>query len=405
MTQAGQERAGYRDVFAVGEFRALWLAQVTSVAGDQLARVALTVLVFERTHSALLAAVTYAASVLPIFFGGLLLSGLADRLPRRSVMIICELCQTALVLLMLIPRTPVAALVVLLSLVTLADAVFRSARTAIFPDILAGDVFVLGQAVALTTYQLAQVIGFAVGGIVVGFLGTRVSLLVDAVTFVVAAALVRFGVQNRPAASQAGPRPAPLADAWAGIRLVFGNPALRTPMLLGWLAAFYNAPEGVATPLAKALHGGPVAVGLILAAMALGATVGNITITRIVPPARRGQVTGPLAVACCGLLALFAVHPLLPAALLILIASGLFAGYQGLASSAFVTATPAAQRSQAFGLAQAGMYLGQGATMILAGAAADRFGAVGVTATVGAIGAAAALAVSVSAKSVNTKRR
>lgn len=392
MAQAG-ERATYRDVFAVAEFRALWLAQVTSVAGDQLARVALTVLVFDRTHSALLAAVTYAASILPIFLGGVLLAGLADRLPRRTVMITCELCQTALVLLMTVHGMPVAALVVLLSLVTLADAVFRSARTAIFPDILTGDVFVLGQAVALTTYQLAQVIGFAVGGVVVGFLGTHVSLLIDAATFVVAAALVRWGVRSRPAASQAGPKPAPLTDAWAGVRLVFGRPALRTPMLLGWLAAFYNAPEGVATPLAHALRAGPVAVGLILAAIALGATIGNITITRLVPPERRGRVTGPLAVACCAMLALFAVHPDLPAALVILTASGLFAGYQGLASAAFITATPAEQRSQAFGLAQAGMYLGQGAAMIIAGAATDRFGAVGVIAAVGVLGAAAALAV------------
>ena len=43
--------AVFRDVFAVAEFRALWLAQILSVAGDQLARVALTVLVYNRTAS------------------------------------------------------------------------------------------------------------------------------------------------------------------------------------------------------------------------------------------------------------------------------------------------------------------------------------------------------------------
>ena len=36
-------------------------------------------------------------------------------------------------------------------------------------------------------------------------------------------------------------------------------------MLFGWLAAFYNAPEGVVTPLAQQLHGGAVVVGVILA--------------------------------------------------------------------------------------------------------------------------------------------
>jgi hypothetical protein len=58
------DRAGFRDVFAIAEFRSLWLAQMLSVAGDQLARVALTVLVYDRTRSALLAAVTFVMGVL-----------------------------------------------------------------------------------------------------------------------------------------------------------------------------------------------------------------------------------------------------------------------------------------------------------------------------------------------------
>ena len=64
-------RPGFRDVFGLAEFRALWLAQMLSASGDQLARVALTVLVYDRTRSALLAAVTFAASVVPTFVGGI----------------------------------------------------------------------------------------------------------------------------------------------------------------------------------------------------------------------------------------------------------------------------------------------------------------------------------------------
>ena len=70
--------ARFGEVFSDGEFRALWLAQVLSVGGDQLARVALTLLVFDRTGSPLLAAVTFAASVVPTFVGGITLAGLAD---------------------------------------------------------------------------------------------------------------------------------------------------------------------------------------------------------------------------------------------------------------------------------------------------------------------------------------
>ena len=82
---------------------------------------------------------------------------------------------------------------------------------------------------------------------------------------------------------------------------------------------------------------------------------------------------GPLAVAACGVLALFVLQPGLPGSLLILFASGLAAAYQIAANAAFVSAAPQEQRSQAFGLAQGGMSLGQGVVMILAGAVADHY--------------------------------
>ena len=83
MRGAGPPRATYRDVFAVREFRVLWTSVVLSTAGDRLALVALTLLVFGQTHSPLLAAVVYAAGYLPWVIGGLFLSEVADRRPRR----------------------------------------------------------------------------------------------------------------------------------------------------------------------------------------------------------------------------------------------------------------------------------------------------------------------------------
>jgi MFS family permease len=116
------ETARYRDVFAVAEFRALWAAQVLSVGGDQLARVALTVLVYAHTGSALLAAVAYAASIAPQFLGGLLLSGLADRWPRRSVMIVCDLARAPLAALMALSGMPTGVQIGLLCAVTALGA-------------------------------------------------------------------------------------------------------------------------------------------------------------------------------------------------------------------------------------------------------------------------------------------
>jgi MFS family permease len=390
-------RATFGAVFAISEFRALWLAQVLSVGGDQLARVALTLLVYERTHSSLLAAITFAASVVPAFIGGFALSGLADRLPRRQVMIACDLIRIALVLVMAVSGIPIAVLVALLFLVTLIGAPFLSARAALYPDILADDLYVLGTAVTLTTLQFAQVLGFAAGGAVVAFFGIRASLLIDAATFALSALITRIWVRRRPAAEAVSEDDSDARGGlWAGLRLVFTSPALRVPMLLGWVAAFYNMPEGVAAPLAAALGGGAVAVGFILAAPALGATVGAIAFSRFVAPATRLRWMIPLATLACGILVLFVFRPPLPVALMVLAVSGLFDCYQLAANASFVAAAPPRQRSQAFGIAQGGMSLGQGVAIVVAGALAQHYAPNLVIAASGAVGAVAVIAIAFS---------
>jgi MFS family permease len=362
------------------------------------ARVALTVLVYDRTRSALLAAITFVVSIIPTFLGGITLAWLADRYPRRRVMIACDLVRCGLVLVMAIPGMPLAAMVVLLFFVTFAGAPFTSARAAIYPDVLDGDKYVVGTAVTLTTFQFAQVIGFAAGGTITGFLGVGTSLVIDAATFAGSALITFVWVRRRSAPSGHVSDAVPgsrLATITGGFRLVFGNPALLVPMLFGWLAAFYDAPEGVVTPLARSLGGGPVAVGFLLAATALGITAGTLLFGRLVAPESRLRWMGPLAMANCLILVLFAVRPALWAALAILCAAGLCGCFQLAASAAFVRAAPPARRGQAFGLAQGGMNFGQGLIMILAGAAAGSFAPSAVIAVCGVIGTLAATVLAV----------
>lgn len=388
-------RVRFGELLAVGEFRALWLAQIGSVLGDQLARVALTLQVYGRTHSPLLAAITFAASVVPVFVGGVLLAGLADRYPRRRVMIVCDVVRMALVLAMTVLHLPIALLVVLLFAVTMAGAPFTSARAAIYADMLPGELYVLGTAVTLTTYQFAQVLGLALGGAAVSLAGVRGALILDAGTFAISALLTWLWVRPRPAARSADAAPSSQGTGLlAGIRLVFRDPQLRTPMLLGWLAAFYNAPEAIATPLAADLGAGAVGVGLILASLACGAAIGAIAFGRLASPATRLAWMRPLAVASCATLTAFALQPDFQLALVILFVAGLCDCYQIVAVTLFVRATPDSQRSRAFGLAQAGMSLGQGSAMIAAGAAAQRYAPATVVAVAGALGAVAAILIS-----------
>ena len=292
MKAAAPARATFRDVFAVREFRALWLSVILSSAGDRLALVALAVLVYDRTRSPLLAAVAYAAGYLPWVIGGLFLSDLADRRPRRTVMVACDAVRAVLVVAMTVPGMPVTALVLLLFAATMFASPFESARASITPGILPGERYALGTAVIQTTYLTAEVAGAAAGGAAVSLFGVRPSLLIDSVTFVVSGLLIGLGTGPGPpgppgcgglAAGQGGRR------APAGVR----RPALRILVLLGWLVVFYTIPQGIAAPYAARLGGGPVATGLVLASTAAATAIATPLFSRFVSPRRRLALMGP----------------------------------------------------------------------------------------------------------------
>jgi MFS family permease len=369
---AGPKRATFRDVFAVREFRFLWTSVVLSTAGDRLALVALTLLVFGRTHSPLLAALVYAAGYLPWVIGGLFLADVADRRPRRSVMVFCDAARAVLVAAMVIPHMPVVVLVALLFAATMFAPPFESARAAITPDILSGERYVLGTAVLQTTFLASQVLGAVAGGVAVAFIGVRRSLAIDSATFVLSGLLIAFGTRARPAvAAPESVRASPLARMWDGFRLVLGDPALRILLLFGWLVVFYIIPEGIAAPYAARLGGGSIATGLVIASTALSTTIAMPLFSRFVRPRQRINWMGPLAILTCGSLVLTALHPGLAASLVVFSLSAAFGVYQNAANTAFVVRVPNERRAQAFGIASMGVIVGQGVAFVAAGAAAE----------------------------------
>jgi MFS family permease len=380
-------RPSFRDVFAVAEFRALWLSYVLSVGGDRLALVALTLLVYDRSKSPLLAAVTFAAGFVPYLFGGLFLSGLADRLPRRSVMVGCDLLRVLLVGAMLVPGVPLPAMIALLYAVTLLQPPFDASRSAIVREMMGPDRFPLALAVIQSTSRSVLVVGTAAAGFVVALAGARPALGADAATFVASALLIRFGVRARPAPAPDGGGPSPLGQLAEGVRLVFGDPALRALVGLAWLAAFYEVPEGLAAPYAGRLGGGPVAAGLLLATSQLGAAITTPLFTKKIGPLTRLRWMGPMAVLTCGILAVTVLRPDLIVSMALFALSNSFAMYQIAANTAFVERIPNEKRGQAYGLATAGLVVGQGVAFAVAGAAAEVVPPSTVVALSGGIGA------------------
>lgn len=394
--EAGDRQASYGEVFGEPEFRAIWGAQGLSLIGDWLAQVALAILVFERTGSALLSALTYALIFLPQFLGGPLLAGLADIFPRRTVMVVCDVARAGLVALMAIPGMPFWALCSLLFGTHLLLAPFAAARAAILPDVLTGDKYVLGLSVTNITYQAAQVVGFVAGGAVVALIGSRNALALDSVTFLLSALLLQLGVRARPAAKRSREthktgRPALLDSTIAGARLIFGDRRLRALVAMAWLCAFYVVPEGLATPYAHTFNGAALTVGLIMAAMPLGTVIGALVIGRFLTPSRRLRLMGPLAILSCAPLVATALFPGLPLTLVLLVVVGFAGAYQLPANAAFVAAVPDSGRGQAFGLVQGGIYAFQGLAIVVAGAAAEFVSPQHVVAVAGALGVVVAV--------------
>jgi predicted MFS family arabinose efflux permease len=391
------ERVTFADVLRIREFRVLWVADAQSAIGDQIARVALSVLVFERTSSALLTAVAYSLTFVPAMLGGVLLSGLADRLPRRQVMVGCDVIRAVLLGCMAIPREPLWLLCVLLVLAVLTEPPFMAAESSLMPILLDGEHYVVGTGLRTITNQLAQLAGFAGGGLVIALIGARAGLALDAVTFAVSAVLIMIGVKARPAAlheAHGSAGPGLLGGLNSGLRLIFTDSRLRTLIGLSWLAGLFVVPEGVAAPYADGLDTGPVAVGLLLAAMPAGTAVGTYLFVRFVPARIRSLWMGPMAAAVGVPLAVCAVHPNLILSLLLWTAAGVFFGYQVQVITEFVRMVPDQQRGQAIGIGSSGLLAVQGFGVLLGGAVANVWGVNAAVASAGLLGTVLAVGLS-----------
>ena len=362
-------------MLSVREYRWLWLAQVQSVLGDQFAQVAIAILVYHRTGSPFLTALAYALTYLPPILGGPVLSGLADILPRRQVMIACDLLRVATVGLMAVPSVPFWGLCILLFCTVLAGVPFSAARAALLPDILDSRLLTLGSALGNITHQASQILGFVAGAAVVAVLQPRWTLAIDAVTFGVSAVIIASAIRWRPVPGREAGRRRP--TAWAvtgeGIRVVFGNPTLRTLLLFGWLAGFYIVPEGLAAPYARHLGGSAVTVGLLMAAIPFGTVLGGITLGRM---ETRWQLRamGWMAMGSCAPLVGCVWDPPLWAVLVLWLVAGIGGSFQLAAAPAFITALDAGNRASAFGVAQSGLYAVQGLGILGGGAAAELVG-------------------------------
>jgi diguanylate cyclase (GGDEF)-like protein len=372
-TQATR-RITFLDTLHNREFRAMYIAQALSMVGNQLALVSVAILLYSRTHSALLSALTYAVGYAPWVLGGPVLAAYADRRPRRSVMVFCDAIRTGLVLLLIVPRLPTAAILLLLFLVAVLDPPFTSARAAMVPDVVGeGLMYAASANLSNLTNQFGVVVGLALGGVLVSVIGVHASLGIDAATFALSAGLIQFYVHHRPAAVDG--TSTWLADLREGATVVFHDARLRWLVLMSWLVVGSAiATYSVAVPYSRSHGRGALTAGLLAAALPFGGVVGAIVVGRMLPLRLAEPLMLPMALLTPVILAVTATDPRPSIAGPLWVAAGVMSAMSLTANRVFVASVAREVRGRAFGIAVAGLMGAQGLGALAAGLLAEHVG-------------------------------
>lgn len=174
-------------------FRRLWLAQLVSEIGDWFYSLAVYDLLLETTHSGKAVSWAIIIQLLPWFFMTPLAGALADRFPRRRLMIVADLVRGFVVLGLLFARTAsdVWLVYALLGLEVIFASIFEPARNALLPNITSAEELLPANALSSATWSLALTAGAAVGGAVTALLGRQVAFVANSLSFFASAFLIQ----------------------------------------------------------------------------------------------------------------------------------------------------------------------------------------------------------------------
>lgn len=220
-------------------FRLLWLGGAASVAGSQVTLVVLPVLVFQLTGSAVLTGLLLTVGAAPYLVFGLLAGTVADRVDRRALMLGCDLCSAAAMAsipvaaglgALTVPHVFASAAVVATAFVWRDGAWFGT-----LPALVGRERVVPAMSVLVTTSGVLQVLGPALGGLLVATVGAPTALWIEAGGYVVSAAtLLLIRSPFRTDVAPAGPRPRIRTDIAEGLRYVRHHPVIGPLTAMGF---------------------------------------------------------------------------------------------------------------------------------------------------------------------------
>jgi len=267
----------------VRPFRWYWAAQWPTLLGTWMQVVALGYLVYARTGSTTAVAVVAAADGLPAVVLSLAGGVLADRLPRRRILLVTQsvlgLSAGTLALLVATDHASFAAIVGVAIVFGATDAVDLPTRQALVADLVDRDLVVNAVALGSTAMSATRIVGPSVAGLLIGLAGPAACFGVLAVAYLAPIAVLLVVIPDVPPLPRAGGRSA-VQDLVAGLREIRRDPLVRGVVIVCATLAFLGVSYMPFLPvLAKTqLHGGAQVLGLLYSVGGIGGLVAGVAI-------------------------------------------------------------------------------------------------------------------------------
>jgi len=258
------------------DFRNLWLGQMISTVGSEIAVVAVPFQVYTQTHSTALVGLLGLASLIPLLVVPLVGGAIADAHDRRAVLLRTELGLTVVSLLFLgnaLLRHPqVWALFVLQMLAVAVFSLGRPAMSALAPRLVPDEEFEAANAIEGVYGSLAAAAGPAIGGLIIGAAGVPWTFGIDAATFTTSLVALWSLSPQLPEIEDAE-RPS-LRSIVDGFRFLKGRQELIGIFAVDTSAMVFGMPSALFPAIAlHRLGGGASTVGYLYAAPYAGALV------------------------------------------------------------------------------------------------------------------------------------
>lgn len=284
-------------------YRALWIGQIISLMGTQMRYVAVAYQVYVITGSTVAVGLIGLVEVIPLIIFSILGGAIADRHDRRSLIAraqVGSLIVAAALGAISFGDSPSLLWIYLLTGVASAvNGIDRPARTAMVPQLVPPGTLSAAMALRQVVFQVTQIVGPAVGGLMLARFEIGWVYMIDAITYVAAIVALRW-VPRTPVTSEG--EGSPLQSIKEGLRFAVRTPVLLSIFCIDLVAMIFGMPRAVFPELAaETFEVGPEGLGILYAALSAGALIGALTTGWVKKVRRQGRAV-LLAVTAWGLL-------------------------------------------------------------------------------------------------------